>query len=66
MKRIFKNLSASTLIVMAGILPGLGFGQEQPKADTVKRPANADYDKASHLKRIMFGEHYRKEWACRG
>jgi hypothetical protein len=64
MKQFFKNLPASTLIVLAGILPGLGFGQEQPKADTVKLPANADYDKASHLKRIMFGEHYRKEWAC--
>ena len=63
MKRFFKTLSASTLIVMAGILPGLAFGQEQPKADTVKLPANADYDKASHVKRIMFGEHYRKEWA---
>jgi hypothetical protein len=61
---IFKNLSAFTLIVLAGILPGSGFGQEKPKADTVKLPANADYDKAGHLKRILFGEHYRKEWAC--
>jgi len=61
MKRIFKNLSASTLIVVAGILPGVGFAQGDPK---VNRPVNADYDKASHLKRIMLGEHYRKEWAC--
>ena len=64
MKRNVKNLSASTLIVLAGILPGLCFGQVQLKVDSVKLPANADYDKAGHLKRTMFGEHYRKEWAC--
>ena len=64
MKRIFKNLSASSLIVVAGILPRFVFGQEQLKADTVRLPANGAYDKASHRKRVMLGEHYRKEWAC--
>jgi hypothetical protein len=64
MKCNFKNLSASTLIVLAGILPGICFGQVRLKVDSVKLPANANYDKASHRKRIMLGEHYRKEWAC--
>ncbi|MBO9203807.1 MULTISPECIES: BamA/TamA family outer membrane protein [Niastella] len=64
MERFFKNISASILIVVAGVLPDSGFGQGQPKAGTVKVPANADYDKAGHLKRVMLGEHYRKEWAC--
>jgi len=61
MKRIFKLLSASTLIVMAGILPGIGFAQGEPH---LNRPVNADYNRAGHLKRVMLGEHYRKEWAC--
>ena len=58
MKGIFKSLSAFTLIVIVGMLPDSGFGQEQPKAGTVKLPANADYVRAGRLKRIMLGEHY--------
>jgi hypothetical protein len=33
------------------------------KSETVTVAANARYDKAGQFKRVLFGEHYRKEWA---
>src|SRR5262245_35382626 len=62
MKLIFKFLSASAVMVLVGST--LSYGQDQPKKEqTVRMAANEKYDKAGKFKRIVFGDHYRKEWA---
>lgn len=61
MKQLF------TAIYIAGVLvvPATASAQMQQDTDDAikKTSANTDYNKASMFKRIMLGEHYRKEWA---
>ena len=56
------------LLLGAGVLRGQSTGSA--KNDSIKvregkiiTAANKDYNKASGLKRFLFGKHYRKEWA---
>src|SRR5689334_19195350 len=50
-------LACLTLISVCGIALN-SFAQQQ-----VTTPANDNYNKADKIKRVIFGEHYRKEWA---
>lgn len=57
---------------VAGIIIGLGLSadsvaqpipQQEPVTKTINVAANTSYNKISKFKRMMLGEHYRKEWA---
>ena len=65
MKKIFRTISASSLLLFAGSITSLpAFSQEQPKKElTNKVAANVEYDNVGKVHRIVFGEHYRKEWS---
>lgn len=63
MKKILRMLYISGIV----ITPGFCIAQMSVQADsnksTVRVAANVQYNKAGKLKRIMLGNHYRKEWA---
>lgn len=67
MKKIFNRVSAGGFILAFSFLTQSSSAQtvagEQNTGKTVRMAANADYNKAGKFKRIMLGEHYRKEWA---
>jgi len=66
MKKKFSRYAG--LVMLAGsFLNSPIFAQDELRAEgeksTITIAANAEYDKVSKFKRIMFGDHYRKEWA---
>lgn len=68
MKKNFISFCIPAVLFTAGIFTAASsFSQtpEQQKQDTntVYTVANTAYNKAGKFKRIMLGEHYRKEWA---
>ena len=68
MKKNFISFCIPAVIVAAGIFnPVSSFSQnhEQQTQEngTVHMAANTSYNKAGKFKRMMLGEHYRKEWA---
>jgi hypothetical protein len=68
MKKIFAAVYMSGFITVAGMLqvtpcfaqPGQPL---QSGPATIRIAANTQYDKAKKFKRLMLGDHYRKEWA---
>ena len=67
MKKIFNGVSAGGFILAFSFLTQSSFAQSveqnQPAEQTVRMAANPGYNKAGKFKRILLGEHYRKEWA---
>src|SRR5689334_17909912 len=64
----FNNKTTTGLLVMGLFLctPGLGQSPDQNPGSNpaaIKMAANTDYNKAGKFKRVMLGDHYRKEWA---
>lgn len=49
-------------MIIAGYYPVRSFAQDH-KNTTVKIAANTDYEKAGKFKRMLLGDHYRREWA---
>jgi len=63
MKKIYAAY-LTMLTTMAGLCPDLTNAQDHaPNSSTIKTSANAGYDEVGKFKRVMLGEHYRKEWS---
>lgn len=61
-----KNFVKTLFIPVVVMSPYLGTAQNtagEKNKNTTKVAANTQYDKAGKFKRIMLGDHYRKEWA---
>lgn len=65
-----KNFAVTVIAGLATLLeimplssPAQLYQSTETNSATVKIVANKEYDKASMFKRIMLGEHYRREWA---
>lgn len=67
MKKILTVTVIAGLMTMDGFIPASSFAQmyqpTETNQGTIKVAANKEYDKAGKFKRIMLGEHYRREWA---
>ena len=67
MKKRFTNTSIAGALAAALLLPALADAQQQQEtaggSNTVKTAANKQYNTAGKFKRVMLGEHYRREWA---
>jgi len=66
MKMTFFRYAGSVIMVCVFLnSPILAQGDRQSDGErgAITIAANPEYDKVSKVKRIMFGEHYRKEWA---
>jgi hypothetical protein len=66
MKNFITKIGLPVIAISYTFLPVASAAQYQPATasqNTVKIAANTGYNKASGFKRMMFGEHYRKEWA---
>jgi len=65
MKKIFHILFIQGVLILAvSLLSIAAFAQQASQGNnTIKMAANNEYDKSGKIKRFMFGDHYRKEWA---
>ena len=68
MKKNFISFCIPAVIVAAGIFNPVSLFSQNHEQQTqengaVHMAANTSYNKAGKFKRMMLGEHYRKEWA---
>src|SRR5690349_21492303 len=66
MKNFIYKISIPGILISCTLIPVVSGAQYQPASNSqhlIKVAANTGYNKASGFKRMMFGEHYRKEWA---
>lgn len=63
MKKILTIIYIWVVVLVSILLFTLSSSaQQNPGTNTKKVAANTQYDKASGFKRLMLGDHYRKEW----
>ena len=66
MKRIFSIISCLSMMIAGSSYPGRLAAQNIGDSNanrTITVAANIQYNRVSKFKRIMFGDHYRNEWA---
>jgi hypothetical protein len=68
MKKYINNKNAASLLVMGLFLCTSCLGQSPDNSPgsnpaVIRTAANTEYNKAGKFKRMVWGDHYRKEWA---
>src|SRR5215471_1070285 len=66
MKKLFPIISCAGILVAGSSYPGRLSAQNINDSNsnrTITVAANTQYDRVSKFKKVMFGDHYRKEWA---
>lgn len=59
-----KRLIFTKAFVLLAFMSGLAQSQQAKEGETVQIAVNPEFDKKGKFKRIIWGDHYRKEWAA--